>query len=211
MKPGLFSVVITVFQREWCLPYALQSLAWQSYKNLEILIYSDGPSQKTAAILGSLASHPRLKNIIKYTEVLPRPGYWGNHLRQQGLMEARGEFVSFLSHDTVYHPEFCSVHAARLAMHQCISVTKVDYWRLMPETQQPVYLTVWPLSAPGLAPCGDVDAHCFAYPTDSLREHVKFDNILEQYAADFQIFDQARRHLPVIYDANDKRTLAAHM
>ena len=208
----LFTIVITVFERELLLPYAIQSLIWQTYSPLELLIYADGPSRKAERILASVEQHPRLKGRIRYTELPPRPGYFGNHLRERGLQEARGEFISFLSHDTVYHPDFCATHAEVLRRQPCISVTRVDYWWLAPNEDCPVYVRRQPRQSPGLVTAGHIDAHCLSYPTDMLRTHVKFsDEMLQKHHADFLIFDQMRRHLPIVYNGDETQPLAAHM
>lgn len=208
----LFTIVITVFEREMLLPYALQSLAWQTHASLEILIYADGPSRKTEKILASAEQHLRLRGRMRYVELPPRPGYFGNHLRELGLREAKGEFISFLSHDTIYHPDFCAVHAEVLRRQPCISVTQADYWWQAADLDYPVYVTQQPRRAPGLATSGQIDAHCLAYPTDVLRTHAKFDDqLLQRHQADFLIFEQMRQHLPLVYNGLERRPLAAHM
>jgi glycosyltransferase involved in cell wall biosynthesis len=207
---GLFTVVMTVFEREQLLPYAIQSLLWQTYTNLEILIYADGASPRARAIIDSVEKRTGLSGKIRYMEHLPRPGFYGNHLRAQGLADAAGEFITFLSHDTLLHPAFCQEHQAVLSLNTCISVSNTDYWRSK-ETPDSTYDQVLPLRHPCEVTQGQIDAHCFAYPTAALREFASFDGILDKYAADYLLFEQLRHHLSIAYRGAASQTLSAHM
>jgi len=210
MIKDLFTVVLTVWRREHLLPYALQSLLWQTHPDLEVLIYCDGPSPVARKIVQCFENQPKFREHLRYVEVLPRAGFFGNHLRELGSREAQGEFITFLSHDSFFHPDFCKAHAVNLRKQPCISVVPMEYWKLATDGTTPIYVGRWPRREPQMAVLGEIDAHNLAYPTDFLQTHVQFEEILPKHFADFCIFDQLRGLLPVVFDAEEHRTLSVH-
>src|SRR2546428_3236587 len=98
--PMLFTVAITVWQREEMLPHAIQTVLSQTYPRWEILVYSDGGSRLTRETVAGL--EPAIP--IRYREVRRRPKQWGNHLRRLALEEGSGSHVCFLGHDRPLDP-----------------------------------------------------------------------------------------------------------
>ena len=94
----LVSVVIPAFNAEATLEETLQSIAAQSYRNLEILIVDDGSTDGTAAIAADFCrSEPRARLLSK------RNGGVAS-ARNLGLHEARGDWVAPVDADDLWHP-----------------------------------------------------------------------------------------------------------
>ena len=226
--PGKFTVVITVFGREHLLAPALQSLVWQTYRPIEILIYSDGPAKDVLGTVASFDNAFASRGIsTSYTE-RPFSGFYGNALRGLGVEQATGEYIYFLSHDCLLHPHALATHAAMQAGGPCVSVTGLDFWspRLVatgkpgsaeyydyitsPTLVSPLYYIQLPLrDNAGLAVVkpGDIDAHCCAYPTQILREIPNYEYFKNIHGADYSTFIAARAVLPI---RTNLQRLAAH-
>ena len=211
LAPGLFTVVMSVWQRELYVPHAIQTVLWQTYANWELLIYADGPHPATQAMVaGLLAKRPDLRDRIRYIEGQPVPGTYGNRLRRQGLEEARGEYVCFLPHDCLLQPQYLETHAAVLAGQPCVSLVREDFW-LCPRRglgDMPEFEGSMPTKPPGQILPTNIDILCMAFRTQLARECDVFgEDLATCYAGDYWSFDRVRVKYPVIF--TDK-LLAAH-
>ena len=96
MKP-LFSVVVTTHLRPQLLARALGSLKAQTFKDFEIILVSDEPSEETHATAGHLLD---ARDVYIRRRGVPGPGI----SRNVGLRAANGEFVLFLDDDDTFEP-----------------------------------------------------------------------------------------------------------
>lgn len=95
---ALVSVVIPTRNRPELLVRAVESVAGQSYRNLEIIVVIDGPDAETETALRALAD-VRLR-------VLPLPeSRGGSDARNAGIAAAQGEWIAFLDDDDEWLPE----------------------------------------------------------------------------------------------------------
>lgn len=104
----LVSVVLPTWNRAPLLPAAVASVQRQSYASWELLIVDDGSLDDTESVVTSMAARDER---IRYIQ-LPHRGV--SHARNQGLLEARGEFVAFLDSDKEWDPEFLRTMVAVL-------------------------------------------------------------------------------------------------
>ncbi|MBQ0058426.1 MAG: glycosyltransferase family 2 protein [Lachnospiraceae bacterium] len=89
---GLVSVVIPTHNRCDDLVRAIQSVTNQTYKNIEVIVVSDGSTDQTDQVM---ANYPDSR--VSYIAYSPAKG--GNHARNVGIQAAKGDFVAFLDDD----------------------------------------------------------------------------------------------------------------
>ena len=99
-KSPLVSCVIPTHNRADLLPRAISSNQNQTYKNLEIIIVSDGSTDNTKNIVADIAKND---NRIKFFENILAQG--GNVARNTGIELSEGEYVAFLDDDDEWLPE----------------------------------------------------------------------------------------------------------
>ena len=93
------SVVIPVYNSEW-LATTVPSVLNQSYQNLELILVDDcSTSEKTAQDLEAAKSDPRV-NVIRAPKNLNISG-----ATNLGLREATGDYIAFMDHDDLMHPD----------------------------------------------------------------------------------------------------------
>jgi len=93
----LISVIIPTFNRGQFLRRAILSAVNQTYSNLEILVISDGSTDDTAMIVGSVKD-----KRIKYYHNERNRGLVAT--RNIGVRKSLGEFVTFLDDDDEWAP-----------------------------------------------------------------------------------------------------------
>ena len=112
LKKALISIVIPTYNRTKFLEEAIHSVFSQTYKNFEILLINDG-SQSTyrKAIEDILSSLPRKETIRLFHNQNNRGIAFCRNL---GVMEAKGDFITFLDDDDSLHPNFLQEMTAAL-------------------------------------------------------------------------------------------------
>lgn len=104
MKKGLVSVVIPTYKREpEMLKRALDSVACQTYQDLEVIVVDDSPAdfEKRPLIKELVTSYDKLK--INYIQHKTNKG--GAAARNTGIEASNGEFVALLDDDDEWLPE----------------------------------------------------------------------------------------------------------
>jgi glycosyltransferase involved in cell wall biosynthesis len=96
----LVSVVITCFNYGQYVGEALESVARQTWQDLEILVIEGGSTDGTTPQRVRDLQYPKLRKIFQ-----PRPTRVGEN-RLEGLREARGKFVVFLDADDLLEPTY---------------------------------------------------------------------------------------------------------
>ena len=98
MIRALVSVVIAVYN---VLPYlreALDSVIYQTYKNLEIVIVDDGSTDGSDLVCDEYRKDERVKVIHQKNQGL-------SAARNTGLDHITGEYIAFLDSDDAYYPD----------------------------------------------------------------------------------------------------------
>jgi glycosyltransferase involved in cell wall biosynthesis len=103
----LVSIVVPLYNKARFLTRTCDSIAAQSFADLEVIIVDDGSTDGSRA-LAEAYPDPRFR-VISQTNAGPGAA------RNRGLSEARGAFVAFLDADDEWAPEFLSVAVERLA------------------------------------------------------------------------------------------------
>lgn len=96
----LVSVVITCFNYGQYVADAVESVARQTWKDLEIIVVEGGSTDGTTVQRVHDLQHPRLRKIFQQ-----RPTRVGDN-RLRGLEDARGKFVVFLDADDLLEPTY---------------------------------------------------------------------------------------------------------
>jgi len=99
MKNVLVSVVIPTYNQPNFLRQAINSVLKQTHKNFELLIVDDCSTDNTADVVHSYKD-TRIQ-YIKTEKNLRPPGSWNF-----GAKKAKGDFISVLPHDDIWHSNF---------------------------------------------------------------------------------------------------------
>lgn len=93
------SVIIPTHNRCDLLPRAIKSVQDQTFKDLEIIVVSDGSTDDTDEVMKKLAEEDPRINYISY-----HPGRNGNYARNTGIKASKGEYIAFLDDDDEWLP-----------------------------------------------------------------------------------------------------------
>jgi glycosyltransferase involved in cell wall biosynthesis len=101
----LVSVIIITYNREKYLKAALQSVFDQDYANHEVILVDDGSTDGTPAIADDLQGQ------VRYVR-MPHRGIPA--ARNEGVRQAKGQFIAFLDSDDLWEPGKLSFQVSHL-------------------------------------------------------------------------------------------------
>lgn len=110
----MFSVVMPYYEGSVPAAYllrALESLAAQSLRSFEVLLYHDGPMQQPFESLFDRSRYPFIHRMVATPR---RHNDYGHSLRDLGIREARGEYIVHLSADNLLYPHALARIAAEM-------------------------------------------------------------------------------------------------
>jgi glycosyltransferase involved in cell wall biosynthesis len=90
MKQPLVSVILPTYNRAWALKTAIDSVLFQNYPNIELIVIDDGSQDNTKELLNGY------KNQIK---VLTQENEGVSAARNRGIEKSKGEFIALLDSD----------------------------------------------------------------------------------------------------------------
>ena len=94
----MISVIVPIYNIERYLPYCLDSIIGQTYKDIEIILIDDGSTDKSPMICDKYANKDkRFRGIHQVNEGV-------SAARNKGLEIAKGDFISFIDGDDCIHP-----------------------------------------------------------------------------------------------------------
>ena len=97
MVEGLVSVIVPVFNRQDYVVETIESIVNQTYKNIELIIINDGSTDDSEKVIRDFQTrYPDVINLIN------QKNQGQVKARNNGLKEARGEFIAFLDSDDVW-------------------------------------------------------------------------------------------------------------
>ena len=94
----MVSAIITTHNRKELLAKAVQSVLGQTYKDIELIVVSDGSTDGTDELMKRFESNEQVK-YINYN-----PGRGGNYARNIGIKAATGDYIAFLDDDDIWYP-----------------------------------------------------------------------------------------------------------
>lgn len=101
MHQPLVSVIIPCYNSEETIVYSLESLKKQKYQNIQIIIIDDGSIDKTSKVILET-----MKQINMPYDFIQQENLGVSVARNRGLRLAKGEYITFLDSDDVYHEKF---------------------------------------------------------------------------------------------------------
>ncbi len=101
---GLVSIIVPTYKRSKNLANAIDSIIYQTYKNIEIIVVDDNnPNSEYKSDTGKLVTSLLKKdNRIKY--ISHPKNLNGAAARNTGIMSSKGNYICFLDDDDVYLP-----------------------------------------------------------------------------------------------------------
>jgi len=113
MSEPLISCIVPVYNGERYLREALDSILAQTYRPLEIIVADSSTTDGCRAIVSSYVDR---MCYLAQEEAAPA------RARNLGLGAATGEFVAFLDHDDLWHPEKLARQMASFSDHPALDV-----------------------------------------------------------------------------------------
>ena len=102
MQNHKFSIIIPMYNVEQFIARAIESVANQSYENIEIICVDDDSHDKSAKIAQKFALQDSRVQILQNKSNL---GTFAT--RNNGALSAKGEYLLFLDADDYLHPDTC--------------------------------------------------------------------------------------------------------
>ena len=115
MKQETISIIVTVYNIENYLPYCLESISKQTYKELEIVLVDDGSTDSSGIICDKFASQDNRCRVIHQ---INQGAYMA---RNVGKKEANGNYLFFMDGDDYMHCEAIQV------MYEAINTKGQEY------------------------------------------------------------------------------------
>src|SRR4051795_492471 len=106
--PPRVSVIIATYNWSSVLPYSIGSVLRQTMQDFEILVLGDGCTDDSETVVAAIGD-PRIRWIN-----LPANTGHQSGPNNEGLRQARGEFVAYLGHDDLWLPHHLDAHVAAL-------------------------------------------------------------------------------------------------
>lgn len=91
-----FSVIIPTYNRENIVPRAIQSVLNQTIQDFEIIVVDDGSKDNTKDVVCNI-NDSRIRYIFQHNQ-------GSNPARNNGILNAKGEYLSFLDSDDEWMP-----------------------------------------------------------------------------------------------------------
>ena len=102
----LVSVVVATYKREAELKKALESLAQQSYSNIEIVLVDDnGNSEWNNKVFEMVEAFRNSCPDVRLNFIVNDPNQGSAKTRNIGIGAANGEYITFLDDDDIYLPD----------------------------------------------------------------------------------------------------------
>ncbi len=95
------AVIIPAYNVEKYIERTLRSLMKQTFKNFETIIINDGSTDNTEKIIQEV-----LQNANFQWKLINQENQGVSAARNRGIIESKGEYISFLDADDYYHPIF---------------------------------------------------------------------------------------------------------
>ena len=123
------SVVTPAWNAEGFIEATLSTALSQTFRNIEVIVIDDESSDQTASVVRrAMANDSRIRLVEQKNTGLAGA-------RNRGIREARGEFIAFLDHDDLWHPDKLALQVALLDSHPLAGLASC-YSALIDEDQR---------------------------------------------------------------------------
>ena len=126
---SLVSVILPCCDSERWIRDAIESVLWQTYQTLELIIVDDHSSDNTRNILDEYAHDPRIV-IIKRDKCSGGPAT----PRNNGIELAKGKYLAFIDSDDAWHPRKLELQISAMQTNglNFISTLRTDFKESVP-------------------------------------------------------------------------------
>ena len=97
------SIVMSTFKRPHLIERAIKSVLNQTYEDFELIVVDDRSKDNTKEVVESFGD-PR----IRYVE-LKRHFGCDTRPKNEGILQAKGEYITFLDDDNEYRPDHLAI------------------------------------------------------------------------------------------------------
>lgn len=98
-NPELISIIVPVYNIENYLPRCLETIAAQTYRNIEIILVDDGSTDRSGCICDAFANKESRAKVIRQQNGGP------GGARNTGMTNANGEYLMFVDGDDYLHKD----------------------------------------------------------------------------------------------------------
>jgi hypothetical protein len=103
-----FTVIIPTYNWSAVLPYSIGSVLRQTFGDFELLVIGDGCTDDSETVVKSIKD-----SRVRWTNLPTNSGHQ-SAANNEGLRQARGEYIAYLGHDDLWLPHHLSTMAAAL-------------------------------------------------------------------------------------------------
>lgn len=111
----LFSVIIPVYNRDYCIARSIESVLAQSFQDFELIVIDDGSTDKTPQIL---TQYP--------ITVIRQPNRGVSAARNAGIKKAKGKIIALLDSDDEWKQDHLATHAAFFTANPAYKIHQTD-------------------------------------------------------------------------------------
>lgn len=115
------SIIIPTYNRAKIVCEAVQSILQQTYSDYEVIVIDDGSTDNTAECIHNLISSSEKIRYI-YQQNMGRSA-----ARNEGIKQARGEYISFLDSDDLYLQAKLELQVQAMEEHPDYSMSYTNY------------------------------------------------------------------------------------
>lgn len=119
----LVTVVIATYNRAETLKYAIESVLWQTYKNLELWVVGDCCTDHTEKVVRSFNHDSRVN-----WHNLPQNSGYQSIPNNEGIRRGTGQYIAYLNHDDIWLPNHLEDNVRHLQKTNADIVFSVIQW-----------------------------------------------------------------------------------
>lgn len=123
MQSPKISIVVPIYNVEKFLPFCLNSIINQTYKNLEIILVDDGSTDSSLSICKDYSSRDNRIQIIHHEN------HGLSYSRNRGIESASSKYISFIDADDIISPKFCE-HLLHLLISNDADIAECEFIKI---------------------------------------------------------------------------------
>ncbi len=131
----MVSAIITTHNRLTLLKRAIESVKLQTYRNIELIVVSDGSEDGTK-------EYCETQKGLKFLHIPPEDSHGANHARNIGALNANGEYIAFLDDDDLWLPQKTEMQLNALVQNPDCDVCCCNHY-IINEYSQKYFENVW--------------------------------------------------------------------
>jgi glycosyltransferase involved in cell wall biosynthesis len=138
----LVSVVVPAYKHENYIVDTLESIAKQTYENLELVLVDDCSPDRTVATAAEWLCSPQAEDRFASVRLLRNDRNSGAHFSlNRGILEAKGSILSLMNSDDLYHPD----RITKLVNAMNTENTEFAFSKVIPVDDTGKYVPPWRL------------------------------------------------------------------